>query len=698
MENQEYYSFNPSSQAITRPKIKKDNHLIKGVLFILLALILIGGAFATAYFTKSWPFSSIGAAQLFEQAIEKTKTINSTYYDFSIEVKSANRQADVTPFEFNDPDYQASLILSQQDNTRLTNEKEIFDKLRVYKLSKKKYPKTLVDAGTTVQDPLGQVYQYTSTDQTFALKIVFETDEVVDKLSKQFPGLFNGKEATFKETTFVGLSWIAAAMVQPPQKPLLAIFYDGLSRVASWVPNNFSLIGKISGNMERGASSGSDAVFKIGGNLTLEDLIMNAEIESLKKGQDVYVKINALPGIPGINISDLKQKWIKITPADLTSFSSSYALPIDTSAGQEEILLAQNQLKTILRIAQDEQLIRFKGEPKKEILDKEKVYHYQFELNKEKFATFYSKTANELASQFQNKALFKFDQKIFDELNSTNTLALIDYINKNISIDLYVSIKTGYPIKGSLAITAVPPADSNKTNQITLSFNLALSNINQKINIDVPKEFIGVEDAYLIIQGISREDYQLQKQKQNVADIVYAIDEFRRLAGKYPDFLDQLKLTREEVSKLNATPAKNTILYNSSKPLLVNIPEDVFAKQSFIYSKTVDDNYRLVYQIVLPVYQKGKKISSELYNVYATKPTDLLFLAYVSGLNTRDKTKISLEADAQSKIDSDKDKLSDSFELYIGTNPNDNNTDKDGYLDGEEIKSGYDPLSTNILQ
>lgn len=43
-------------------------------------------------------------------------------------------------------------------------------------------------------------------------------------------------------------------------------------------------------------------------------------------------------------------------------------------------------------------------------------------------------------------------------------------------------------------------------------------------------------------------------------------------------------------------------------------------------------------------------------------------------------------------VDSDKDGLSDDIELKLGTDPNNPDTDGDGYKDGEEVANGYNPL------
>ncbi|NTU98709.1 hypothetical protein HGA64_01735 [Candidatus Falkowbacteria bacterium] len=48
-------------------------------------------------------------------------------------------------------------------------------------------------------------------------------------------------------------------------------------------------------------------------------------------------------------------------------------------------------------------------------------------------------------------------------------------------------------------------------------------------------------------------------------------------------------------------------------------------------------------------------------------------------------------------IDSDSDGLSDDLEKRLGTDKNDPDSDKDGYSDGEEVKSGHNPLGTGLL-
>lgn len=50
------------------------------------------------------------------------------------------------------------------------------------------------------------------------------------------------------------------------------------------------------------------------------------------------------------------------------------------------------------------------------------------------------------------------------------------------------------------------------------------------------------------------------------------------------------------------------------------------------------------------------------------------------------------------EVDSDKDLLNDAWELILGTDLMDSDTDNDGYADGIEVNAGYDPLDVRPLQ
>ncbi len=63
--------------------------------------------------------------------------------------------------------------------------------------------------------------------------------------------------------------------------------------------------------------------------------------------------------------------------------------------------------------------------------------------------------------------------------------------------------------------------------------------------------------------------------------------------------------------------------------------------------------------------------------------------------NSEEKMNFNIK---QSKIDSDNDGLTDDEERIYGTDINNPDTDGDGYLDGQEVKNGYNPLGPGKLE
>ncbi|MFA5349630.1 MAG: hypothetical protein WC309_04705 [Candidatus Paceibacterota bacterium] len=691
MENDQYYVFNPNDPlASPRPKIKRDKHLVLGFVFIGAALILLIGLVAGAYFLKIWPFANYDYAALINKAMEKLPTIETLTYDFSINLKSAAKDANSKTFVFSDPEYDALLSVYQRDGIRLLNTKDIISQLKTHQFLNKKYPKTLVEAEINLQDPSGQPYQYSSDGKTFLLTVVFETEEGVNKASYYDRVTKNEKAVIFSENSYGPYSSNLA-----PPKPYLIGWYDELIGLVNNLPGHFSFTGSTSGSLQKNNAG----TLKMGISVNYEDLILSVEGESLVKNNEVYLKLNSFPGLPFINLSGIKEKWIKFTKDNWNNISSYEYIPSEISEKQDEVDSLSEQLKVIGRIAKQSEIIQITGEPAKEVIDKEKVYHYQFKLAKEKLASFYQNVTNALQLKFQDKAVIKFNQEIFNSLNSQSTLSFVDYTNQQYLIDIYLSKKTGYPIKASFSLTLVPEDGAKNENVAVLSLVLNLKDINKDINIDTPKESMSMEDAYLLIMGISKEDYLLDKQESNIYNLKHDIFDFRNMAGKYPDFLDQLKLSRGEIKKMdtsNSEPSDDLVYPVGTSPdetpLVKYIPQDVYTKQAYGYEKTADDNYKLTYQMSIPAYKPGTKLP---YIIYKSGSKGLI---YASGFNTANKTDISLEAKAQNIIDSDKDGLSDAFEAYLGTDPKNKDTDKDGYPDGEELKMNYDPLTTGMLQ
>lgn len=95
--------------------------------------------------------------------------------------------------------------------------------------------------------------------------------------------------------------------------------------------------------------------------------------------------------------------------------------------------------------------------------------------------------------------------------------------------------------------------------------------------------------------------------------------------------------------------------------------------------KNLQPNTTYYFQIKTTGGMYGKNITSAEYS-FRTKAEEVLGV------------KISTD-----QIDSDHDELSDAYEISIGTDPYDPDTDNDGYRDGTEVANGYNPKGPGKL-
>jgi hypothetical protein len=73
-------------------------------------------------------------------------------------------------------------------------------------------------------------------------------------------------------------------------------------------------------------------------------------------------------------------------------------------------------------------------------------------------------------------------------------------------------------------------------------------------------------------------------------------------------------------------------------------------------------------------------------------PLEALIGQLLSGLSAQSLQATSTDSQLLDSLDSDGDGLTDKQEFINGTDPNNPDTNNDGYLDGEEVKAGYNSL------
>jgi len=99
-----------------------------------------------------------------------------------------------------------------------------------------------------------------------------------------------------------------------------------------------------------------------------------------------------------------------------------------------------------------------------------------------------------------------------------------------------------------------------------------------------------------------------------------------------------------------------------------------------------------------------KKERAQLVKVVVAMSIVIAILAIVLGYFVwRDSTRVcpvctqTDSGDQVSVVDSDFDGLDDQSEAKYGTDPKNPDSDGDGYLDGQEVEGGYNPLGVGKL-
>ena len=153
----------------------------------------------------------------------------------------------------------------------------------------------------------------------------------------------------------------------------------------------------------------------------------------------------------------------------------------------------------------------------------------------------------------------------------------------------------------------------------------------------------------------------------------------------------------------------NGVVKENSATISSNIP-DVKKIEYFVKTPNADNeiylgaatksdpasekwNYNLDVEQRLPngKYQLSAKVDTSK-GEYRTESTDFWVEINKDESIKKDGARQEASVVEKSALDSDRDGVSNDEEKQLGSNPNNPDTDGDGFMDGDEIKNGFDPL------
>lgn len=388
--------------------------------------------------------------------------------------------------------------------------------------------------------------------------------------------------------------------------PEFAYSLEGISESYAYLPADISVSFTAGGSTASTDEATTDAKFHAGVEVDLADFSLSAGGELLKKGENVYFRIDKAPSL-FIDLSALKDKWVAITPQDsgaALGFLDPESLQDFLNKENDDNTGALEQLRLLYGIAYEEGAVTTVGQAASEKLGEQNTRRFRLTLVGSELPDLYARASRELEEKYGDNAIVKFDQKTADYLVSQEWNKLAAYLTNSIAFDVWVDSKTGQLAKFSTSIRIVPPDEVQKLKDIqyVLGFALTLTDVNQPVTIQAPIDAMNWDDAVVLLSGKSREEVFAERQVQSVSSIRRALEDYHEYAAAYPDTLEGLHMTYAELYE--KFPSDDRWLQmraesTGSDQVLERIPVDAYTKQPYNYRRDGAD-YVIEYSVAMP--------------------------------------------------------------------------------------------------
>ncbi len=712
----------PESSQPLQPAAKKTPWM---VIIVLLGVLVIGSYAGAAFYFKIWPFQGMGPASkqsAFANFFSKIQSINSATYEAKFGLQAEPREAGATAFEpLTFPEFVNDTQMYERDANRVSDAQSIQSALSVYRQSNTAYPNQLSDVPALTAKNLSDfTYALNAGNDDYALSVTFETDDAVKAVAG-----YSKKEVTQVDGKKVTLSKKSESYFyfngEPHRPSWVSTLEQGADEYLDYAPSDFSFNLRAGGTSTKDQAKKADANFHLGGDASFGDFNVAAEFELRKKGDTYYGMVSKFPSL-FIDLTAIKNKWIKAVPEDLVGYSDLSYIGTFIGDKQQKNTQALEQFQTILKTMDEDKVLQVDMSLPDESLGTTQAYAYNVTYDETKVAAWYEHLSKELQDKFGADAMVKLDETSLRYMKTDTFTKYLTFIKNNTKLKILIDKNTGYPVQMSYRFRIVPGAKATKLKdkQIGLDLTLSLSNINVPVVVEEPAGAISFEDAQLALTGMTKEMYRAQRQQTNVDLVRSALSEFKSYTGAYPASLDELTTPRGKLTKAPKKTVTNTNAtgvqidfpdsFNSfndpeyekqlaETPFLKTVPQDGFTGQQFIYEKlTNPDAYTLKYTMQIPHRVKEQASNGGggfmgMSNGFGVNEA----VNYVNGVNTANATEISVEAKVALAVDTDADGLPDIVEAYYGSDPNKKDSDGDGYSDGDEVTKGYEPAGPGKL-
>jgi hypothetical protein len=703
---------------------KKTSRIVGTIVGIIVFVgILCAAGYYVVTKTNLFKQAPLDNKNVLSSIVGKINTITMANYAFSMEIGVKPRDVGAKPISVSEED----LLKYKRDEDRMRDIQQIVDKLntiyrnqqdQIYQKTKTvgkksivvtpKYPTSLEGLSLKTADQTGLPYIYATMASStgYSLMVTFETQEAVDSFYSpySYSGANDANTTKGKTVTITEKSYFYASNFsgKPAQPKLFGLFdLSGMERYISADTKGKMFV---SGTVNNSKDIPADAKLIVGADATFGDASFAFEAEGIKKGDNFFGIVHKLPTFFS-SMGQIRGTWVMVTKDDLLSFVGENifgtAMPSSQNEINDKLNKQREQAKILLRLADEEGIVAITSGPEKVTEDGEKMMKYKLSLVKEKMLPFYEKATKEL-EKYDTDSLLKRDEKMVEYLKGEDFLKTFSYLKENTTFSLWVN-NEGFPVKMEVDVRYIPADDiiSLKEQQIDLITAISFKDINKKVVIEEPKQYVTIYEMLAKVTGQNKAALLASRQGYNVNNIRNALNSYYSWAGKYPTTLDELKQKRKDVPITAGSEYQSgySMDYYKDREFLKIVPFDIYTNKLFEYSVQGKD-YQLVYQMKMDPYAKNKDPRSYYNEIYSTSTpyTTRLVTDFVEGVNTANKTSISVEAEKASVADDDSDGLPNVLETIFGTDPKKVDTDGDGFSDKDEIKAGSDPTGPGKLK
>ena len=449
---------------------------------------------------------------------------------------------------------------------------------------------------------------------------------------------------------------------------------------------SFSLAMKFDGQADESDADNIKSSFNIKPKVTIsqkggsEDISLDFSTRSFGKvGEETaYFKLNDFDlGVAGMKygkeIIPYKNRWYFLDMKELREMSK---------ASKEEDFNPEEMIEKIKELSKKYEMIKFQKDLGDTEINGQKVYHYQVGLDSETILDFYTELLEITAPIIAGDKLAIDDVEKFKaelEENKEEILAVIDEILANVETEVWIGKKSKFlhkiNIKGNYSerdINEIASAVVGKARARALDAKIKSDANGVRTDLEIYHDnnkgsYKGFELPFhyeLVKENIIADDdsYVVWSELKTTTD-KWCVDS----AGRFGYILGDIKGTQcpDEISKEPKGREKDYKDY---------INEDI-----------LDIKTRVKFDMNL-------LLSSFNQPVEITEPKETEDLMKVLEEAIQKIVPPPIYDNSEIKNDSDGDGLSDVLEDVYKTDKNNPDTDGDGYLDGNEVENGYDPL------